>query len=1538
MVTDLDDLQATISSLIVEQSYTFRVLAYNHNGDGAGNETTLTPTSTDTSVPRLLTARLDTYDSRVLLTYNEPLDESSVPPDTAFTVSLNGTNHTSSVEVRDSVVTLTTSGSRSPTDVLTVRYSAPTGADAQPLKDSAGNQAADFAAEAVRNDRTQVTFSSDPGPDNTYSWNGGSGGEDVIEVTVTFSEAVRTGGTTELGLLIGSKTRQAAYHSGSGTSSLVFRHLVTEGDRDDDGIEVVRAPIDGLVRYVSTKAVAPAGVELGPDSGHLVDAVRPVLLTAGVLAGQSDLTLTWDKALDEASVTHHGDASFYIWDRTAKEQLVPSMITILGRRVTLTLREAVASTDDFVVSVRPPPRGSLQDTVGNHAASVSAFPVRVVQQPNNPPEFLSSESGARSVDENTPAGRNIGDPITATDADRLTYSISGTDADFFEVIATSGQLRTKESLDRETRSSYSFTLSVTDGKDTLGFADAAIDDTIDVTITVNDVDEPAIISFTAASAVTATNNDLAVEENHAGPVATFSANDPERKASLSHTWSLAGIDAADFNISQTGVLTFAAAPDYERPADSGGNNLYDITVNALDSDGLTGHISVSVMVRPVNEPPTISGEASPSIEEEGAMLVGTYQVRDPENATIAWQPIGGTDSDRFEFTASSGRLAFKSAPDYEDATDSGRDNVYDMSLSASAGGHTETLNVAVSVTNKEEPGSLILSSLQPQAEADFTATLSDPDIVQSTNWTWERSTSTGGSCPAVSGATSDAMMSVYRPGTNDDGYYLKVTVSYTDGHGPGKCLIQRSSRAVLAERGSNNPPSFDSSSTTREVAENSRANTAVGAPVTAMDVDPGDVLTYNLSGSSLFTIDRSSGQIRVAEGASVDHESGPSHTVTVTVSDSSNASDEISVTINVTDVNEPPEAGDDAQTTFEDEPVTFSVLSNDRDPENDALSVTLNRTPSNGTASVDQSTFEITYRPRPDYHGSDTLTYTLQDEHGLRDVGSVAISVVTVNDPPKFPEGPHAREVARSAEAGDEIGKPVVAVDVDGDRLRYELSGPNASLFEIDEGNGQITLRDEISGEVAAQAEYTVTVEVFDEDLARAEADVTITVVEKIQPPKIGVGGGGGGGPPPVPIPSDQDFDWNVTRDIESLDRENELPTGIWSNGTVLWVVENAATGADRLFAYNPQTGNRVPEHDFELDRRNRFSHGIWSNGEVVWIADSGQDRLFAYTLATGERLEERDLDLDERNKDPRGIWSDGKTIYVLDSVRDALFAYDLETGEVLAEYPLDKLNRSPRGIWSDGVNLWISDDGAKRIFAYRVVDNELERIEDEEFTFRSLLKAGNGNPRGIWSDGDIMFVVDEQDDRVYTYNIPDKTIALLGSLSLTGLEIGMFAHNLRRYSATAEQELELTTVAAMATQEQATVVIEPDDADDDPSNGHQVALDDETTIAVRVTSIDRSRVNTYEITVRKPPCLTGLGETRLSDVTFSGGSLEALARCARSQAVAAFFYRSDDSWLFFAPDLPDFLSHQFRRHFEAGVPVGTALIAAKPSESGAQN
>ena len=95
----------------------------------------------------------------------------------------------------------------------------------------------------------------------------------------------------------------------------------------------------------------------------------------------------------------------------------------------------------------------------------------------------------------------------------------------------------------------------------------------------------------------------------------------------------------------------------------------------------------------------------------------------------------------------------------------------------------------------------------------------------------------------------------------------------------------------------------------REVAEYTVSGANIGAAVSATHTNPGETaLDYTLSGTDAasFAIDDSSGQLQT--GAALDHESKASYLVTVRVEDSAGVSATIEVTINVTDVNEPPAA------------------------------------------------------------------------------------------------------------------------------------------------------------------------------------------------------------------------------------------------------------------------------------------------------------------------------------------------------------------------------------------------------------------------------------------------------------------------------------------------------------------------------------------------------------------------------------------------------------------------------------------------------
>ena len=71
-----------------------------------------------------------------------------------------------------------------------------------------------------------------------------------------------------------------------------------------------------------------------------------------------------------------------------------------------------------------------------------------IRDENTAPQFPDTETGVRSVAENTPAGEHVGAPVVATDADNdvLTYTLSGADMASFAIDSATGQLMTVDAL------------------------------------------------------------------------------------------------------------------------------------------------------------------------------------------------------------------------------------------------------------------------------------------------------------------------------------------------------------------------------------------------------------------------------------------------------------------------------------------------------------------------------------------------------------------------------------------------------------------------------------------------------------------------------------------------------------------------------------------------------------------------------------------------------------------------------------------------------------------------------------------------------------------------------------------------------------------------------------------------------------------------------------------------------------------------------------------------------------------------------------
>ena len=403
-------------------------------------------------------------------------------------------------------------------------------------------------------------------------------------------------------------------------------------------------------------------------------------------------------------------------------------------------------------------------------------------------------------------------------------------------------------------------------------------------------------------------------------------------------YTLGGEDAASFDISRNnGQLRTKAPLDHEA------RSSHTVVVTATDPSGATVGILVTINVNDVDEPARITGPFSIDFAEKGTYPVAAFGAHDQDGDAVRWS-LSGPDANRF--TIDGGVLAFVEPPHYEEPQSAvegvsrAEDNVYRVTVEASGGAH----DVAVTVTDVDEAGTVSISRPQPQADRPLGASLSEPDDgVTAERWQWARS-GDGTAWTDIEGATSPRRT----PTLADVGMYLRATVAYTDVFGPDKTASAVSANPVEPRTLFNADPSFaeqDEDEATpyvdaaRSVPENTAEGMPIGEPVTATDADE-DTLFYDLvdtpdleddDGHVRFTIDSLTGQIRVGEelgadaGEREDEDStalggGPAlpggedageadnseYVLRVRVSDPSTASATVNVIVTVTEVNEAP--------------------------------------------------------------------------------------------------------------------------------------------------------------------------------------------------------------------------------------------------------------------------------------------------------------------------------------------------------------------------------------------------------------------------------------------------------------------------------------------------------------------------------------------------------------------------------------------------------------------------------------------------------
>ena len=206
---------------------------------------------------------------------------------------------------------------------------------------------------------------------------------------------------------------------------------------------------------------------------------------------------------------------------------------------------------------------------------------------------------------------------------------------------------------------------------------------------------------------------------------------------------------------------------------------------------------------------------------------------------------------------------------------------------------------------------------------------------------------------------------------------------------------------------------------------------------------------------------------------------------------------------------------------------------------------------------------------------------------------------------------------------------------------------------------------------------------------------------------------------------------------------------------------------------------HEVPGQEFNTlaAAGNDAPHGIWSDGTTMWVVDAVDAKIYAYNLATKQRDSDKDFDtLDAAGNDaPRGLWSDGSTMWVADDADEKLYAYDMGTKARMSSEDFNTLYRvdefgddpfaQPEGIWSNGDIMWVADENDDALHAYDM--DTKAHLPNEGFN--SLFATGNRAASGLWADETTMFVGNSFPDtnRIFAYWRSNETPDAARNISL---------------------------------------------------------------------------------------------------------------------------------------------------------------------------
>ena len=738
--------------------------------------------------------------------------------------------------------------------------------------------------------------------------------------------------------------------------------------------------------------------------------------------------------------------------------------------------------------------------------------VQAINLPNPAPVFLdeNDDQGAtanRTVEENTDAGEDVGLPVEADDKDNdiLTYTLGDTpDNDAFDIEAASGQIKTKDDLDADTKNSYTVMVTATDP--------AGETDTITVTITVTGVNEAPDI--TAADVEYA---ETTADVPNTSVVTTFSAMDPEGAGDV--TLDLSGADSSLFTFTD-GDLTFNSPPNFEAPGDADEDNTYELTVGARDSDGNRGTEDIEVKVTNEDEAGTVTLSAvQPRV---GVAVTASLMDIDGPVSGVTWQwsntngPIEDATSDTYTPTAATeGTLTAMAT--YTDPQ--GPDTASGPSINPVA---ADTRNKAPvfgdqddktdGIQNTETTRTVAENTVAPIPVGGDVVTATDPntDALQDTV-----SYRLGGDDASSFDIGLTTGQITVGTGTKLD-YETKdtymVTVIATDSYGESASIA-----VTINVTDDNEGPEV----TGQDSVEYPEKGEGAVETFTATDPEVAGAITWSLEGddAGAFEIDKASGVLTFAEVPNFEDAAdvgrNNDYLVTVIATDADGMKTEEPVTVTVTNVDEPGTVSLDKVAPYPGVNLTATL----DDPDDQITSPEWQWSRSRSKTSSNYADIEdaeaAIYSPTSSdvgFYLRATVTYNDGEGEGKSAMTEPAQHTVqAINLPNPAPvfldenddQGATAnRTVEENTDAGEDVGLPVEADDKDNDILTYTLGDtPDNDAFDIEAASGRIKTKDDLDADT--KNSYTVMVTATDPAGETDTITVTITVTGVNEAPDI---------------------------------------------------------------------------------------------------------------------------------------------------------------------------------------------------------------------------------------------------------------------------------------------------------------------------------------------------------------------------------------------------------------------------------------------------